>query len=182
MKTEYKISCVETGLAGRIWAAVGEDGLVLVEFGGSSEEVSEKLHAILARQAEKMPAVISYQPDDPGVQQALQQIAEYLDGRRRDFDLPVDWNSMQGFQRKALQATFAIPYGKTATYAEIARQAGKPGAARAAGRAEATNPMPLVIPCHRVVGSDGRLHGYGGPGGITLKAKLIHMERANSPD
>ncbi|MGE5222295.1 MAG: methylated-DNA--[protein]-cysteine S-methyltransferase, partial [Omnitrophica WOR_2 bacterium] len=101
---------------------------------------------------------------------------------RRDFDLPVDWNCMQEFQRKALQATFAIPYGKTSPYAEIARQAGKPGAARAAGRAEATNPMPLVIPCHRVIGSDGRLHGYGGPGGITLKAKLIRMECDNSPD
>lgn len=182
MKAEFRISCMETGLVGLVWVAVGEDGLVLVEFGGSQEEVSRKPQTILARQGEKMPVAVLHRPDDPGLQRLLRQIAEYLDGKRRDFDLTVDWKYMQEFQRKALQVTLAVPYGKTTTYAEIARQVGKPAAARAVGRAEATNPMPLVIPCHRVIGSDGGLHGYGGPGGIELKAKLLRMERENSLD
>ncbi len=182
MKSEFRISCIQTALVGPVWAAVGDHGLVLVEFGGSQEDVSAKLHKILARQGDKKPIDIIFRPDDPGIQAALQQTAEYLDGKRQEFDLPIDWSHMQEFQRKALQATCAIPYGKTATYAEIARLAGKTGAARAAGRAEATNPMPLVIPCHRVIGSDGGLHGYGGPGGVTLKAKLLQMERDNCLD
>ena len=87
---------------------------------------------------------------------------------------------LTGFQRLALQATFAIPYGRTATYAEIASQLGNPRLARAVGRAEATNPMPLVLPCHRVLGTDGKLHGYGGPGGIGMKEWLLALERQNA--
>ena len=89
------------------------------------------------------------------------------------FDLEIDLSGIPAFQQEALKVTLAIPYGQTATYAEIAAAIGHPGAARAVGRAQATNPIPLVIPCHRVVGSDGKLHGYGGPGGISLKAKLL---------
>jgi methylated-DNA-[protein]-cysteine S-methyltransferase len=84
---------------------------------------------------------------------------------------------MSPFQVQALQLTLNIPYGQTSTYKEIALRLGKPLSARAVGRAEATNPIPLVIPCHRVLGSDGGLHGYGGPGGIKLKAWLLALER-----
>jgi len=94
-------------------------------------------------------------------QPALDQITEYLEGRRREFDFAIDWSVLTDFQQQALRATAAIPYGKTSTYAALANQIGRPRAARAVGRAEATNPMPLVIPCHRVLGSDGGLHGYG---------------------
>ena len=83
---------------------------------------------------------------------------------------------MRSFQREALLATFAIPYGQTSTYGEIAMQIGRLRSARAVGRAEATNPMPLVIPCHRVLGSDGKLRGYGG--GLDIKKWLLRLEGA----
>ena len=85
---------------------------------------------------------------------------------------------MTSFQLQVLHLTYHIPYGQTSTYKDIAIQVGKPNAARAVGRVEATNPIPLVIPCHRVLGSDGSLHGYGGPGGIKLKAWLLQLEGA----
>ena len=81
------------------------------------------------------------------------------------------------FQQAALRATCAIPRGQTCTYAQIAAQIGRPRAARAVGRAEATNPVPLVIPCHRVVGTDGGLHGYGMAEGLKTKEWLLRMER-----
>jgi methylated-DNA-[protein]-cysteine S-methyltransferase len=86
---------------------------------------------------------------------------------------------MTPFQAKALQTVYAIPYGETRSYGDIAAAIGQPRAARAVGRANATNPMPLVIPCHRVIASDGSLHGYGGPGGLRTKAWLLDLERQN---
>jgi methylated-DNA-[protein]-cysteine S-methyltransferase len=104
------------------------------------------------------------------------QIREYLAGERREFELDIDLSAMTAFQEAALRLTLAIPYGRVSTYSEIARQMGKPLAARAVGRAEATSPMPLVIPCHRVLGTDGGLHGYGAPGGVKTKAWLLELE------
>ena len=106
----------------------------------------------------------------------LEQVKEYLSGDRRSFEFPIDWSVLPSFQQSALQATWAIPYGQTRTYAQIAQQVGHPRAARAVGRAEATNPMPLVIPCHRVIGSDGKLHGYGAGDGLKTKSWLLEME------
>jgi methylated-DNA-[protein]-cysteine S-methyltransferase len=119
------------------------------------------------------------QREDARTKSAVQQIDEYFQGKRTAFDLEIDLSGIPAFHQEALKVTLAVPYGQTITYAEIAAAIGRPGAARAVGRAEATNPIPLVIPCHRVVGSDGKLHGYGGPGGISLKAKLLEMEREN---
>ncbi len=118
-------------------------------------------------------------------QEALRQTAEawlahlqaYFAGERRAFPLPIAWQVLRPFQRRALQAVFAIPYGETRTYGEIAAQIGQPGAARAVGRAVATNPMPIVIPCHRVVGAGGKLHGFSGPGGLSTKARLLALEQ-----
>jgi O-6-methylguanine DNA methyltransferase len=104
---------------------------------------------------------------------ALDQIAEYLDGQRREFDLPLDVRGTE-FQRRAWAAVAAIPYGEMRTYADIARMIGKPQAVRAVGAANGANPLPLVVPCHRVLGSDGSLTGYGG--GLDVKRRLLEME------
>ena len=106
------------------------------------------------------------------------ELREYLDGGRHAFTIPVDWTLFRPFQREALQAIFRIPYSETRTYHDIAIQLGRPNASRAVGRANATNPMPLVIPCHRVIGTDGKLHGYGGGEGLRTKEWLLRMEGA----
>jgi O-6-methylguanine DNA methyltransferase len=106
------------------------------------------------------------------------EVAEYLSGSRNAFTIPVDWSLFRPFQREALQAVFRIPYGETCTYRDIAVEIGRPLASRAVGRANATNPMPLVVPCHRVIGRDGKLHGYGGGEGLKTKEWLLKLERA----
>ena len=93
--------------------------------------------------------------------------------------MSIDWSVLTPFQERALRATYDIPYGRVKTYGEIAQLLGNPRAARAVGRAEATNPMPLVIPCHRVIGSDGGLHGYGAGEGLATKAWLLELESSN---
>ena len=106
------------------------------------------------------------------------ELKEYLNGKRSAFTIPVDWSLFRPFQREALQAVYRIPYGETCSYHDIAMEIGRPNASRAVGRANATNPMPLVIPCHRVIGRDGKLHGYGGGEGLKTKEWLLKMEGA----
>jgi methylated-DNA-[protein]-cysteine S-methyltransferase len=108
--------------------------------------------------------------------ETLDQIRAYLAGKRTAFDLPVDWSEMAPFQQRVLRQVYAIPFGQVRTYAEVAAQVGQPRACRAVGGANAHNPMPLVVPCHRVVGSDRKLHGFGAPGGIATKAWLLALE------
>jgi len=108
----------------------------------------------------------------------LEHLAAYFAGQRRHFPLPIAWDGLRPFQRRVLQAVYAIPYGETRTYGAIAAQIGQPRAARAVGRAVATNPMPIVVPCHRVVGAGGKLHGFSGPGGLQTKARLLALEQA----
>lgn len=170
-KSAIYIGEVSPTRLGPVWVGVTDQGLAAVEF-----EIGKE--AFMQRLKRRGFDPVLYDPRR--TQQATRQIAEYLEGKRRDFDLPIDWSVLKPFQEQVLRATFAIPYGRVATYQDIARQVGKTGAARAVGRAEATNPMPLVIPCHRVIGTDGALHGYGGPGGIPTKAWLLEMEGSNA--
>jgi methylated-DNA-[protein]-cysteine S-methyltransferase len=107
---------------------------------------------------------------------ARRQLDEYFAGRRRRFDVPLDWRQTQGFRHAVLLATASIPYGRTATYREVATSAGRPAAVRAAGTALATNPLPIVVPCHRVVPSTGGLGSYRG--GAAAKARLLGLEEA----
>jgi O-6-methylguanine DNA methyltransferase len=116
-------------------------------------------------------------PRHPPVREAMRQLAEYLLGFRRDFDLPVRLHGTP-FQLRVWRALEQIPYGETRSYGELARMVGRPGAARAVGAANAANPVAIVIPCHRVIQSDGRPGGYGG--GLRLKQFLLDLERCVS--
>jgi methylated-DNA-[protein]-cysteine S-methyltransferase len=152
---------------GEIWVAVSENGLVAVEFPVDQVSFRANLNRRHAASIETDPSCTT---------QVIIQLEEYASGLRREFNLPIDWSAMGDFQRSALQATCAIPFGQTRTYQQVAIQVGSPRAARAVGRAEATNPMPLVIPCHRVVGADGKLHGYGAGQGLSTKTWLLNLE------
>ena len=109
---------------------------------------------------------------------ATRQILEYLEGTRTEFDLALDPRGTT-FQRRVWTALAEIPYGETSSYADIARRVKRPSAARAVGAANGANPLSLVVPCHRVIASDGHLGGYGG--GLPLKARLLAMEQAHQP-
>jgi methylated-DNA-[protein]-cysteine S-methyltransferase len=168
-------STTSTRLA-EVWVAVSERGLIAVEFSVCREEfeasVGKHVRGGIRPAHGRAPQMLS---------QASAEIGEYLAGRRRTFGVPIDWSILTSdFQRLALRAVSAIPYGETRTYGEIAEKIGYPQAPRAVGRANATNPMPLVIPCHRVIGSDGKLHGYGGAGGLKTKQWLLDLEGADS--
>ncbi|MCP1386981.1 methylated-DNA--[protein]-cysteine S-methyltransferase [Corynebacterium sp. TA-R-1] len=102
------------------------------------------------------------------------QLREYFAGERRAFELALDWGMREGFRLRAQQALLAVPYGETATYAQLAALAGNARAVRAAGTACATNPLPIVVPCHRIVRADGSLGNYAG--GIAMKRFLLDLE------
>ncbi|MCP4583324.1 MAG: methylated-DNA--[protein]-cysteine S-methyltransferase [candidate division Zixibacteria bacterium] len=114
--------------------------------------------------------------NSPKTKVVKKQLIEYFQGKRKIFDLELDLDYMPPFKFKALQAAFRIPHGQVITYGDLAEMAGSPKAARAAGQAMATNPIPLIIPCHRVVGSNGRLTGFGLLGGVEIKKRLLQME------
>ncbi len=116
-------------------------------------------------------------PPPPTLTDAVKQLGEYFDGSRKEFSLKLH---MQGtdFERKAWRALRMVPYGRTASYGEVARTLGKPGAARAVGRANHRNPFVIVIPCHRIIGADGGLVGYGG--GLWRKRWLLNHEKDHS--
>jgi methylated-DNA-[protein]-cysteine S-methyltransferase len=156
---------------GPVWLAVTDQGLAALDIQVGREEFVQHL---------KKRGFKEFNQATEKAPEVARQLSEYLEGKRQSFDFPIDWDVLKPFQRQVLQATYAIPYGVTATYGEIAARLGKPRAARAVGRAEATNPMPLVIPCHRVLGSDGKLHGYGAAGGLATKAWLLRMEAENA--
>ncbi len=113
--------------------------------------------------------------DDPALTECARQLSEYFDGKRREFDLPLA-ASGSDFQQRVWREIARIPFGQTVSYAELARRAGAPGSARAAGAATGRNPLSVVVPCHRVIGSDGGLTGYAG--GIERKTRLLEIEGA----
>ena len=113
----------------------------------------------------------------PVLRNAARQILEYCDGRRKDFDLPLH-PSGSDFQQKVWDALRSIPYGETVSYKEIGSRIGQPGASRAVGAANNKNPLLLITPCHRVVGSDGSLVGYAA--GLEVKEKLLALERTHT--
>ena len=105
------------------------------------------------------------------------QLAEYFSGERKDFDLPLSYSGTE-FQVSVLEALQKIPYGETASYADVAKRIGRPKAVRAVGAANGRNPIPIIVPCHRVIGSSGDLTGFGG--GLDTKEALLRLEAENS--
>ena len=108
--------------------------------------------------------------------QFRRQVTDYFSGRRTDFKITVDLSGVSGFHRAALEQCRKIAYGRTASYQDLARAAGSPSAARAVGSAMANNPLPLVIPCHRVLRSDGSLGGFSSPDGIKAKQRMLRLD------
>jgi O-6-methylguanine DNA methyltransferase len=152
---------------GSVFAAASHEGLIAVQIGCGQGDLSQRLASRY-----RVPLT----PSEIQVAPFLRQTEAYLQRARKSFDLHIHWALMSSFQKKALRAVYAIPYGETRTYSQIATQIGAPKAVRAVGRANATNPIPLVVPCHRVVGTDGSLRGYRGGEGLKTKAWLLDLE------
>ncbi|RDY69833.1 methylated-DNA--[protein]-cysteine S-methyltransferase [Lysobacter soli] len=146
---------------GPLLIAASDDGLHLIEFQNPRHPMS-RCDAWEARECEF-------------IRMTAAQLGEYFDGGRRDFDLPLAPRGTE-FQLGVWHTLASIPYGETISYAQLAQRVGKPSAMRAVGAANGRNPLPIVLPCHRVIGSDGSLTGFGG--GLPTKEFLLRMEGA----
>ena len=164
------IGKLENTPVGRIWIAASNDGLV----GISLWDEPEQFLADVARVTDDIPDPAA--PSNPIVRAALAELDAYLRGELREFTTPIEWTILKPFQREVLEKVMAVPYGHTTSYGTIAERIGRPGAMRAVGRANATNPIPIIIPCHRILGADGKIHGYGARGGLETKAWLLRLE------
>ena len=171
---------------GPLHIAAGDGGLVSIELRTTTERFVEEL----ARQLDGVPV-----PDQPGLPEAWralldrtrQELDEYFAGQRRAFDLPVDLRRVSEWDRRVLGAAQRLGFGQVTSYGGLARAIGRPRAARAVGGALGRNPIPLVVPCHRIIASDGSLGGYGGGGHgsrtalLTVKRTLLALEGVSLP-
>ena len=159
---------------GPLLVAATDAGLVRLAF--DREDDDAVLQDLAARIA---PRVVA---STKRLDEVRRELDEYFDGRRDHFELPLDWRLSSGFRRTVLEHLYAdVPYGHTVSYLELATVVGNPKASRAVGTAMATNPIPIVVPCHRVLRTGGHLGGYGG--GLPAKRLLLALEaRAAEPD
>lgn len=146
---------------GRLTLVAGQHGLAAVLWDG---ERAERVRL----------GPLALDPGHPVLAETERQLEAYFAGERRRFDLPLDFTGT-AFQKTVWQALLTIPYGETRSYGEIARQLGRPAASRAVGAANGRNPISIIAPCHRVVGSTGHLTGFGG--GLAAKRWLLDLER-----
>ncbi|MFI6351727.1 methylated-DNA--[protein]-cysteine S-methyltransferase [Streptomyces sp. NPDC050743] len=165
-----------------VWAVVGtdigplmlaatRDGLVNVVF-HATDAVRDRA---LERLAARLGAAPVEDPDSPLLAEAIRQLRAYFEGERHDFDLPLDWSLISGFNRQVLrELASGVPYGTVVGYGDLAGRVGQPGGAQAVGAAMGANPLPVVVPCHRVVESDGGIGGFGG--GLETKRQLLALE------
>ena len=156
---------------GRLLVAVTDHGLCEISYNPEPEREAETLARAFGARVLRSP-----KPTD----EARRQLDEYFAGKRRTFDLPVDLRLARDFGRTVLRELARVPYGELTTYGSLAARAGKPRAARAVGTIMNRNPVPIVLPCHRVVGSTGSLVGYGG--GLERKRALLELEGALLPE
>ncbi|MEU4467792.1 methylated-DNA--[protein]-cysteine S-methyltransferase [Streptomyces sp. NPDC024017] len=165
-----------------VWAVVGSeigplllaasrDGLVNVVF-HATDTVRDRAVERLASRLGTEPVEA---PGSPLLAEAIRQVEAYFAGERRDFDLPLDWSLISGFNREVLrELASGVPYGSVVGYGDLAGRVGQPGAAQAVGMAMGANPLPVVVPCHRVVESGGGIGGFGG--GLETKRRLLALE------
>jgi methylated-DNA-[protein]-cysteine S-methyltransferase len=158
---------------GALLVAVTPRGLVRIAYLDAGEHEDDVLADLAARVSPRVLAATR------PVDDARRQLDEYFERRRGGFDLPVDLQLVHGFGRRVLHATTRIPYGGTSSYKQIAAQAGSPRGHRAAGNALGANPIPIVVPCHRVLHTGGGLGGYGG--GVERKRVLLEVEGSLRP-
>jgi methylated-DNA-[protein]-cysteine S-methyltransferase len=155
---------------GQLLVAVTDRGLCEIEFDPEPEREAESLARVFGARVLRSP-----KPTD----EARRQLDEYFAGERRRFDLPIDLRIAREFPTTVLKELARVPYGQLTTYGTLAAKAGRPRAARAVGTIMNRNPVPIVLPCHRVVGSTGSLTGYGG--GLDRKRALLELEGAITP-
>jgi methylated-DNA-[protein]-cysteine S-methyltransferase len=153
---------------GPLLVVVSPKGLVRVGF--PEDDVDDQLERLAA---DITPRIVE---DPRRLQDVTSQLDRYFEGKLTAFEIPIDWASVAGFRRRVLVATARIPYGSVATYTQMAQKAGSPKASRAAGSALGSNPVPIVVPCHRVLRTGGNLGGYGG--GLDRKRFLLQLEGA----
>jgi methylated-DNA-[protein]-cysteine S-methyltransferase len=162
---DVAVGAVESPV-GELYVALTPKGLARVAF------ASEDRDDVLAELAERLsPRILESRR---ATDEIRRELAEYFEGRRTRFEVPVDRRLIRGIARDVLRVTSRIPFGRTATYTEVADRIGRPRAARAVGNALGSNPIPIVIPCHRVLRSGGALGGYGG--GVERKQLLLDLE------
>jgi methylated-DNA-[protein]-cysteine S-methyltransferase len=165
---EFWLGMTDETPLGRVWVAQSPAGLAAVAITADEAEFRRQVQRLTGHEGLW---------DNDRTASALAQINDYLHGRRQQFDLPLDWSGMSPFQQLVLRAVCQVPYGATASYGEIARRIGRDRqSARAVGQANGSNSLPLIIPCHRIVGEQGQLQGYGGGGGLATKAWLLRLE------
>ncbi|MEU6216016.1 methylated-DNA--[protein]-cysteine S-methyltransferase [Streptomyces sp. NPDC047022] len=156
---------------GPLLLAATRDGLVNVVF-HATDPVRDKA---LERLASRLGTQPVEDPGSPLLAEAIRQLTAYFAGELRDFALPLDWSLITGFNRQVLrELASGVPYGAVVGYGDLAGRVGQPGAAQAVGVAMGSNPLPVVVPCHRVVESDGGIGGFGG--GLETKRKLLALE------
>ena len=156
---------------GPLTVMVTPRGLVRLSYG------DELIEAQLDELAERVSPRILEMPGRTDV--VRRQLDEYFEGGRHRFDLPIDWRLVRGFAGEVLRATARIPFGRVSSYREIATDAGSPNAYRAAGNALGSNPIPIIVPCHRVLHAGGGLGGY--TGGLDRKRFLLDLEGVLPP-
>lgn len=151
---------------GTLTLAATDEGLVTLGLPNlSPDQVLEGLAERVSPRILEVPARLD---------QARRELDLYFEGKLRSFDTPLDWRLTKGFRRQVLHATARIPFGQTSTYTQMAREGGSERAVRAAGSALGSNPIPIIVPCHRVLRTGGGLGGYGG--GLPLKEALLKLE------
>ena len=169
MKPTIYLNILQTEKLGLIGVAVTAKGLRRLRMFQKSDKAFLVLNEIYQEG--------EYTFSDQETKPVIEQLQAYLNYEIKQFSLPIDWSGYTAFQKDVLQETLSIPYGETRSYGQVAAAIGNPKSSRAVGQAEKSNRVPLVIPCHRVIGSDGSLTGYGGKDNTDLKAWLLDFEK-----